>query len=202
MPDNIIAFDGTPGQAARINYSVPMPGSHTGRRITKLEGIADADWQPSAIPAPEAVGEAAGVVPSAAGTVRVDEARTVNFLTSRLGRLGVAPTMVGRVREIASERSAMPVAMARATGPTTEGPAPRGPRTVMPTPEVEPERLADRLAESVRRLRDTGTLVVLTPKWGGGVTETEIDPKIPPKPALFIVEFYGVSLFLGDYGLA
>lgn len=150
---------------------------------------------------PEAVGEAAGVVPSAAGTVRVDEARAVNFLTSRLGRLGVAPTMVGRVREIASERSAMPMAMARATGPTTEGPAPRGPRTVMPTPEVEPERLADRLAESVRRLRDTGTLVVLTPKWGGGVTETEIDPKIPPKPALFIVEFYGVSSFLGDYGL-
>ena len=36
MPDNIIAFDGTPGQAARINYPVPMPGSHTGRRINYL----------------------------------------------------------------------------------------------------------------------------------------------------------------------
>jgi hypothetical protein len=43
--NNIIAFDGKSGEAAKLNYSVPLPGSVTGRRLVELDlGLSSDDW--------------------------------------------------------------------------------------------------------------------------------------------------------------
>jgi hypothetical protein len=147
--NNIISFDGSPTAAARINYSVPMPGSHTGRRVVKLDGIQDTYWNPKVIPTTEEIGKAFGVTTSANST-NVDEGLVATFLADRQKALGLKTAST---------------------------------------------------AESIRTLKETGKLLMPTRKWGGSTTETVVDPKLSLKPAIFIVEIYGISSFLGDYGL-
>jgi len=45
---SIIKFDGSGGAGDSINLSVPLPSSHTGRRIIILEDIADSAWSTEA----------------------------------------------------------------------------------------------------------------------------------------------------------
>ena len=59
MPSSI-DFDAQNGQSAKINYSVPLPGENTGKRIIQLDlGLATNDFQ--AVPDNEAISTAKAV---------------------------------------------------------------------------------------------------------------------------------------------
>ncbi len=58
------------------------------------------------------------------------------------------------------------------------------------------------LAKSIVVRRDLSPIVEVTqPRWDGKSTATAlIDSNDPPRPQLMLIEIYGVSSFLGDYG--
>ena len=48
---------------------------------------------------------------------------------------------------------------------------------------------------------ESGIVSLPSTKWGGAYTTVEVDLAEPPQPRLFIVQVFGISSFMGDYGL-
>ena len=76
-----IGFDGDPGRTAIINYNVPLPGSHTGRRLLELTqlSLADNDWLPAAKDIGTNIAHAISMRGGPSGTSEVDGAKAFVF---------------------------------------------------------------------------------------------------------------------------
>ena len=83
------------------------------------------------------------------------------------------------------------------TVPGTEPPLP--PPPTPPDDEEDPPGW-DSYATFIKGIT-AGIVHIPTRTGGGGITTTPVDPDAPPHPAFFLVEVYGISSFLGDYGL-
>lgn len=222
-----VAFHGGAGSVARINYQVPMPGSHHGRRLVRLDlGIQDAEWSQAAKEFGEQPGEAAGIVQSGQGYT-IDVARAREYLRAKLTAVGFRadevdlaltrlPTVITGDAEpprrrqrrdlllgaAAVSRAALLAATTGVGGvelvPTAE-PVP----TPTPTP-LPPPTASDRLDEIVdvfvsNAQRGLVTSILLD---STGETVLQTSPvTVIEEPTLFLVEKMAISSFLGDYGM-
>lgn len=204
MGDSVaIAFSET-GEAAKINYSIPMPGAHTGRRIIELSlGLEQSAFLDAALKAGEDLADKVGIKKGAHGT-EVDSARARMFFSGSLARAGVSALAnvmsterstgaVGAATErsrtsVAGEEA---VAAARMSLLRSSAPLSTGARL----DEIESDFKV--YEEQLSR----GNVLVPVRSWAGvpKLAPRPADPE--PEPTFFLVERYGISSFLGDYGM-
>lgn len=214
--DKIIVFDGTPGVASKLNYNVPQPGHHDGRRVLKLYdlGLTDTDWTEEAKVGPTDLAEEMGL-DSSDGTesFSVDPEKAVEYWIKRAGRAGVPGDEIAAVERLvdraAQEEEPILNVVRRASAAAAALRLPNG-GAEPPLPGVDDviERQGVlKLGRYIKRLEDSGVVMIPQRKWGGGVAAEPVQLPVngaaapEPEPALFLVEVYGVSSFLGDYGL-
>ena len=206
MGDSVaIAFSET-GEAAKINYSIPMPGAHTGRRIVELNlGLERTAFLEAALKAGEDLAEKVGIKRSPHG-MEVDAARARMFFSGSLQRAGVSALAsvlstersTGSAVAATTERSRTSVAgeealagVARLSLLRSAAPLSSGARI----DEIESDFKV--YEEQLSR----GNVLVPVRSWAG-VTRLAPRPAEPvPEPTFFLVERYGISSFLGDYGM-
>ncbi len=208
MPSSI-DFDPQNGEAAKINYSVPLPGNNSGKRILQLDlGLQPTDFLESVITTGQTYAEAAGITKSSSG-IKVDEKKAASFLRKKLLQMGHDSKNVERAL------SALPAALSGNT--TTVARSFRRNRNentldadtnpefaidgdfVIVDPVLgDPRDLVDRFAANAT------AGVVMVPgvdSGGGGIIEEVPEEELDPNPQLFLIEAYGISSFLGDYGM-
>jgi hypothetical protein len=204
------------GEAARINYRIPLPGAQTGRRIVAAElDLADDVFTDAARAAGEGLLDRAGVTRAPSGSVSIDERRARDFFIERIRQSGVAidPALIPAVSEVeelheggnpiaavAREAMVRPELLMRARPEASIGAL----STPEPTVEIQPQIRSDLLltyVDYLRKLRD-GVVAVPSSTWSGQPT-TSTPPDLDPEaePQLFLIEYYGISSFLGDYGM-
>ena len=209
--DKIIIFDGTPGVASKLNYNVPQPGLHDGRRVLKLDelGLVAADWTPEARQGPNLAEEVGLDSSGDTASISVDHEKAVEYWLKRAKRAGVPGDEIAAVERLidraAQEEEPIPNVVRRAV--TTMAPSAL-PEERLPNGDDVIERQGIlKLGRYLKRLEDSGVVMIPQQKWGGGVAAEPVQlpvngaPAPQPEPALFLVEVYGVSSFLGDYGL-
>lgn len=201
-----IAFSKT-GEAAKINYSIPMPGAHTGRRIIELDlGLAPSAFTDAAKTAGEDLAAKAGLKRSERGT-EIDPARARLFFSHNLARAGVAVAAEALGRETAA------AAASTATERLRSGVAERAMTEPIAATAVAFRRSAAPLSAGARldevqsdykvyeEQLALGNVLVPVANWAGVpiLVPRPADPA--PEPTFFLVERYGISSFLGDYGM-
>lgn len=213
--DKIIIFDGTPGVASKLNYNVPQPGHHDGRRVLKLDdlGLEDDDWTEEAKDSPTDLAEEVGLDSSGEFEFSVDHEKAVEYWIKRARRAGVPGDEIAAVERLidkaAQEEEPILNVVRRASAAAA---APRLPNGGEEPPLPDGGDIIERqgvlkLGRYIKRLEDSGVVMIPQRKWGGGVAAEPVQLPVngtetpEPKPALFLVEVYGVSSFLGDYGL-
>lgn len=257
----IIEFQ-TDGQAAIVNYSVPLPGSHTGRRIILLEDVTSEDfadvqavgvangpigqehfWNDYALQTGVSLRRQAGIITDNRGNVQIDEQRFFSFCIDRFKRIGVPiettneltyrllgtqpgtiarlfgakPTLFeiplrdGVLGPVTGEEPISGPGIRLSPPGTSTGKLPQGEYGVefSPGPDWGAEELEIWTRGELIRIRnavqDQVEISQRIPDatWGGGRTTTEVDVsrEDPVQPQLFIIEVYGISSFLGDYGV-
>lgn len=211
MPDGqnaLIAFDGAPGGSAKLNYDVPLPGSHSGRRLVKLDfGLNAADWLASAKDAATDLETEAGITRTSAGGYQVDEAKARSYWEKRARIAGFSDREIerfvrpprptpgdGRVRAALA-----PEAMERSGGPILSNSG--SPVGLTPYPDGGGVPLGGPTwPDFIDKLRH-GIIEVPYKTFSGNGSSTPVDVNKPPNPAFFLIEIYGISSFLGDYGV-
>ena len=216
-----VEFVGTPGPGAVINQYLPQPGQHIGRRLLRIDDTPDDYWLDSAPAAGTLWRDLLGVIKSEDG---IWEVRRPENLTSTWfsRRTGSTPTLRrAEVTLTASARAELDLtgslrnwtrggasSAARMSTPDhTSGGGPIPPPTSsdsgsIPEPPAhdEGETATTDFHHSLGQL-EQGTIAVPTWGWGGVPSEVEVDLDAPPEPRLVIVQVFGISSFLGDYGL-
>ncbi|HET7418459.1 MAG TPA: hypothetical protein VFJ61_12625 [Solirubrobacterales bacterium] len=201
------------GEAARINYRIPLPGAQTGRRIIASDLEFDEDvFNDAARKAGQDLLEQAGVSRAQSGSVTVDERRARDFFIERMLQSGVAvdPSVIPTVGEaeelhagnspiaaVAREAMARPELLMRVRGESAAAsPAAELPEAIQPPIRSD---LFLTYVDYLRKLRD-GVVAIPGATWSGKPT-TSTPPEGDAEPQLFLVEYYGISSFLGDYGM-
>lgn len=183
-----IQFDTSTPDIARVNYSVPLPGSHQGKRLVRLDlDLVKDDWEDSVFSDGTTPATAAGIEQDTAGNITIDPDVAATFLRKKLTRLGYPATSIGTALEALPE-------IIEGTEPAPPGLAPDTPLPPPPSP----------LDDLVRRFVSAANEgQVLSPVPGpGGVDTTESVPvDAKPEPQLFLIEKVAISSFLGDYGM-
>jgi hypothetical protein len=230
--ENIIKFDGTPGRAAMLNYSVPLPGHVTGRRAVLLDlGLAAGDWSAFAKNAGISIPAAIALKKVSEGQYTYDTGKAISVWLEHARASGVPGDQLDLVRKHRSRLEASFTGPAAAVTELDESPAEGGLRR-------QPARRAPRISYMIRGGRGFGEAPpeltpdpdgfepeiidlldqyllglergqILLPKgtFGGNVTVTgslappQTPTPAPAQPVLMLIEVYGVSSFLGDYGL-
>lgn len=210
-----VEFDGVNPTPIRINYSVPLPGQVTGRRVVALDlGLTDAEFTDAAKAISQTWAELAGIEKSAGG-VEVNTGKAADFLRGRLREVGYSAASVERAV------SRLPALLSRQNtrrlvrlGPDG-APLDQGGASITPLPGedndgvIEDPVLGDPF-DLIKVFAEKASLgIVAVPgKTGGGKGTTEEAPNEgppgqPPVPApqFFLIEVYEVSSILGDYGL-
>lgn len=173
MPDTPAIEFAAAGQPAKINYSVPLPGAHTGRRVMEIDlDLQDSDFTDHAREVGRTLEEELGVEEASDGTLQPDPEAEKQYLRKRLPR-----------------HFRRPYGRRRATTGGDSGARP------------DDDRSAN--SEDVPRVRISRGRRAKVPvsTWGGGVSTVEVPLDASPHPRLFLVERYGISSFLGDYGM-
>lgn len=207
MPSSI-DFDAQNGQSAKINYSVPLPGQNTGKRIIQLDlGLTANDFKD--VPAEEAVSfaKAAGISKTDSG-FNVDTNAAAKFLRNRLLKMG------HNSKSVESALSLLPSMLSISLSTRSNNTLNTSERLINSTNPISPEDdgvIVDPVLgdprDFVRHFANNavaGVLVVPTTDASGRgiVEEIPEEPEIKvPNPQLFLIEVYGVSSFLGDYGM-
>lgn len=212
------------GEPARIDYSVPLPGTHTGRRIVELDlELSEDDFTDLAFAAGEVVrvtdpGEPGGgdeevIDPGDPGgdeeevivepapedpggpgweeeDIVIDELRARDFFLARAHAAGIDAE---RLRQLEGHADAIAEGRGEDSLSADGGGADRAGAA------TDRELLAHYL-DYLEHLR-AGVLMVPATTWSGEpiLVSSAADPD--PEPRLFLVERYGVSSFLGDYGM-
>jgi len=84
---NMIQFSGEHGSASKINYNVPMPGSHTGKRLLKLEDLdlSKDDWLEEAYDLGEDYADEVGAEQDeSTGKWQIDPGKALDFWKSKI----------------------------------------------------------------------------------------------------------------------
>lgn len=190
----------------KIGYEVPMPGSHTGRRIVHLDlGLEDADFTEAAVQAGTSYAEAAGLAIDDSGQITVDHQQAIQFFKESAAAAGLNPRPVDAV------------AHARVTPTALAAPAPEldaaladvledegaivGPVEPPPPPPVPPPDDPGGAFNDFWENLAAGRVLAPATTWGGTTTTVPVPPDPDPAPALFLIEIYGVTSHLGDYGM-
>ncbi|MGH3448659.1 MAG: hypothetical protein ACRDP4_13655, partial [Nocardioidaceae bacterium] len=193
------------GHAPTIDYSVPLPSQNSGNRIVRLDLDLDPqqDFLPSALAAGQTYAEAAGV--SITGSnASVDPEKTIHFLRRRMLAIGFDAESVERsltlVPDLLSSRRESARLFRRTD--TEVSPAEPGSGEVIDGVVVDPilGNPLD-LVKQFTAAAQQGTVLVPTVDGSGKGVVTEAPETPDPAPALFLVEKYDVSSFLGDYGM-
>lgn len=227
----IIDFGGEPGRAAVLNYGVAMPGRYRGRRLMHLDlGLEDADVLPLAAELSEAIkalrwkkeGDVYSYSPADARELWFARARSVYAVMPTTDWLVVEVLAATRARADAKELDGrlVPVDVGELLTDLDVMGRPAlgdGARPIRP-PQLGPVILTQerQLVPFVRavvaaytafvRGLPEGKLVLPLRRWDGMViTDTADAETVLSTTAadthFFLVERYGISSFLGDYGL-
>ena len=152
------------GQPASINYSVPLPGAHTGRRIMEIDvELKESEYVGFEPTKNDGLANIIGALQDSNGNYRVDDSNAFNsFVRSRTNYsdLKLLKTKI----------------LAVTTGNT-------------------------QTEEDEEQLLYQSNVIIPVYKWGGAVVNKAFPLDGLVKPRLFIIEKYGVSSFLGDYGM-
>jgi len=218
MPGSI-EFDDAGGRVAKVNYSVPMPGSHHGKRLIRLDlGIEDGEWSEEAKSFGTQPGAAAGISEQGQGfAIDVTQARV--FLHEKLMSVGFRSDEVdlalARLPQVISgdaelprrrrTRESLAELAAGVTAPASVVAVSEATLTAHPNPRPEPPpSVPDRLDEIVDTFVANATrgLVtsILLDSTGDVVLQTS-PVVVAEGPTLFLVERYTISSLLGDYGM-
>jgi hypothetical protein len=102
-----ITFDGQAGRAAVINHSVPLPGSHTGRRILQLDVGLDAnDWLDTSKQSVTDLAAEVGLTATASGRYQLDVNKAYAFWAKYAVAAGISRSTVDYVeRRLNAEAS-------------------------------------------------------------------------------------------------
>lgn len=202
MDDPIAIEFAEEGEAAKINYSIPMPGAHTGRRIMEVElDLDDGNvFTPGSLTLGIPLNEAVGIT-KVDDKLQVNDVITNHFFSNQLDKAGVKVSA-----------ATLPVLRQPLNvKPTTEVNRP-GQRaaTVTSTPNVSQavsaalnvNEIGNEFDTFINNL-DSSIVNIPVANWAGTITmePRPLFPPTPPKPRFFIVERYGISSFLGDYGM-
>lgn len=188
----------TEGEAAKINYSIPLPGAHTGRRVTEIDlEFEDEAVQPMALEYGVDLKEAVGTSEGSDGR-QVDLAKAASFFSESLSRSGVevSALALAAARKDEGSPSREPVFALRLM--TTRPPVSN--LLNVDVTDVE-EKLVLNEFDRFREELANGVVRVPGVDWAGRVSffPRPLDPEV--KPRFFLVERYGISSFLGDYGM-
>jgi hypothetical protein len=179
------------GEAARINYGIPMPGSHTGRRVVALDlGLPDDAFLAAAVSTGRRLSQELGAVKDG-DRFRVDRERVLRYLREH-------PEIAGsraHLRPTDPRPRSAPQAMRHRMAISPNIPDPDVPDE--PDPSDPPEPTVTAFVTAL----EAGFLLMPTMTWAGSstVVPQPLDPD--PEPTFFLVERYGISSFLGDYGM-
>ncbi len=211
MPSSI-DFSGRVGEAAKINYSVPLPGQHTGKRIMQLDlGLEATDFLESARAVGQTYAKAAGITKSSSGTIEVDPKIATSFLRRRLlkmghdsrsveGALAILPDLLTSGSRGVRRRSRI---NRPGDGTDADAALPSGEIVIVDPVLGDPVDYVLTFAENAI----AGVVMVPTiDAAGAGIIEevpeeSEGTIESEPNPQLFLIEVYGISSFLGDYGM-
>jgi hypothetical protein len=169
-----------PGLAAVISGNVPLPGAVTGRRIVRLDaGLSPSQFTTLARTTGRPWGEDVGVKPGRGGQLAIDNER----LAASIGVLAATPKM-----------SATPkVSLASARGFSASA--------AVALPTAQGASLTQNVAGLADTVRATGLLPVTVRDWIGRPVVVPIDPTESARPELMLIEVYGFSSFMGNYGV-
>lgn len=190
MPLNI-AFEDS-GEISRINFSVPLPGSHLGRRMVRLDlDLKESDWRSEAF---EGISYAAAAgIEKSGSRFSIDTAKAERFLRDKFRRIGY------RTADINKALSQLPYLL---EAPRTDVMARRYDTDAdRPEPAPDPNAVMSDIIREFVLLAETGDVTVPVPDSNGGGT-TEIDGgEKTADPQLFLIEKLAISSSLGDYGM-
>jgi hypothetical protein len=223
IADNIIKFDGTVGQAAKLNYSVPLPGRFTGRRAVLLNlGLVLSDWKPSATAAGFNVTDVIALAKIADDKYVFDRPKAIQIWIDHARASGVPGDQIEIVEKHRAQlelqypplpieqdtrrdgvrklrRKAMTRTPKAALSVKSLPPSGGPPVSLEPIP-IPKEPILLVLQEYMATL-GAGKLKLPKGTLSGGVVSVPAEPPSQAVPMLMLVEIYGVSSFLGDYGL-
>ncbi|MGF1570182.1 MAG: hypothetical protein ACFCVD_19280 [Nodosilinea sp.] len=180
------------GTAAKINYSIPMPGAHTGRRVMEVEldlSKKPEPFRPGSFTLGEALDQAVGVTKTG-DRLQLNETIAQQFFAKQLSQAGIRrnTAVQGQPIELRNSQSAA-LGTARSNlriGQALEQAANVGPVSTFDATLID---------------LDTSIVQVPVKTWADEITLVP-RPLFPaPQPRFFIIERYGISSFLGDYGM-
>lgn len=197
------------GEAATINYSVPLPGSHTGRRVMEIDvGLTANEYTKAAKGEGEdSAAQPGSVVPYGDPDLKVDWKPEwipeIQLLLDLLDETAGSETTRSdnnyrvwkHVLEDSTVHSLLTARVSKSLRRHTE-PGGSGPEA---TSDVAFSSGA--IPTVIAGLAEKGFTLSLGKNWAGNsfFIKVPINPK--PIPRLFIVERYGISTFLGEYGV-
>lgn len=174
------------GQPAKINYQVPLPGAHTGRRIMELDlGLGNKDFTALARTAGTSYKESLGLDPKVKDNLIPNDTLVKNFLSESIYRISTRVTRLPQ--DVKPARAPIDNTTSRATSSQQM-------KTIAALNDAVDPRV---FKENIH----TGIVMVPTVGWAGNLTYTPHPVDSSEKPKIFLVERYGVSSFLGDYGM-
>lgn len=201
MADPVAITFAEEGEAAKINYSIPMPGAHTGRRVMEVELDLERDdpFTPGSLTLGLDLAEVVGVT-KVGDRLQIDEQAAQQFFSKELGRTGItlaanALAPQARVRDT-TETSGLTVRSAPLTAAISAN-------AILNTtaPRAVTTGVIDASFSTFVTDLESSVVQVPTVNWAGVFTLVP-RPLFPaPVPRFFIVERYGISSFLGDYGM-
>jgi len=227
MPEPVAIAFADSGEPARINYRIPMPGAHTGRRIIelKLDFLAAGAYRAKAVASGRNLFAAAGIVSDERGT-SVDQARAKDFFLARLEQSGFRVERDFLSLMLSLEAGTRTNAMSPGVAPTKA----QSSAAAIGAEELAFERLGIKAEATKDRSRylqvlsgyrnflanlDRGIVMMPVRSWSGELRlnswpgpgpEYATDAgdwgtAVTARPRFFLVERYGISSFLGDYGM-
>jgi hypothetical protein len=190
---------GTAGQAATINYNLPLPGAHTGRRIMRLDlGLKPDEFLPLAGTSGEDIKNLVGT--TTAGQFVVDHSAASTFFKQRLEDLQVGYATPAVSFEPGVQPDIRHAGNLTAAEAVTSTAAPFLPAVLTNLERLNLQRV-DAVSQNFHTSLATTEILVPVLTWGGTIKSVPYYPHQNPAPAFFLVEVWGISSFLGDYGM-
>ena len=217
----------TIGESAKINYAVPMPGAHTGRRLVELEIDLSNPGATIFTPTASTLGNQLGTLVRVEDNI--DETLVRRFFENQLAELQsvkLQPVELQPKTVLAPSLQATPPASPEITelaDPDISDAIPTPLPELNVSPFIDPS-LAPGIANppatepiltplstfdfpstlsvetfSLDLVEDRARVPVAD--WAGEILLMERPLEVEPEPRFFIVEEYGISSFLGDYGM-
>lgn len=203
----LIVFD-PKGTASRLAYDVSLPGTHVGRRILALdiEYLEKEHWTDVAKQKMDAASKLnlTPVTGSPTGQMAYDREAASQYWFDLAKGAGVPAEKLRRLSQLLHCRDPLqgpPLSLLPSGAASTLRP------TMTPDPNKDTVPVAADLVDLVllhnKYLQQLalGKLERLNVHWGGGVTSAPTEMAADPEPRLFLVEVWGISSFLGNYGV-